>query len=148
MKHFFSLYRLLCIAGMLFSTTTLTTAQQRVEYTYDQAGNRLTRKIVILSPRGVKQAPTDSIPVKQQWRDRIIIIYPNPTRGALAIEIQGGKDTDKIIAELFNSSGAMLYARKWTGTAYTIDMRAYVTGIYILRIKINEEMNEYKIIKL
>jgi len=95
MKQFYLLFSFLLIlsSGM---------AQNMVSYAYDNAGNRISRKIVLMgsNPSHVKKS-ADPVPVEDQLGDRKITVYPNPTRGALAVEITGGDAKEGIHLVLF-----------------------------------------------
>jgi len=123
--------------------------QNMVSYAYDNAGNRISRKIVLLnsSPTHVKKDTISPAPVKEQLGDRTITIFPNPTKGALAVEITGGSDKDEIRIMLISGQGIQLKTMKaQTGTT-PLDLRAYPPGWYILRVKSGEKVTEFKIIK-
>ena len=79
MKHIFNSIWLLAI---LCSSEA---AAQKVSFSYDNAGNRIKREIV-LSP---KSAPTsqddahETQPISDMLADKDIRIHPNPTTGML-----------------------------------------------------------------
>jgi len=65
---------------------------QTISYAYDNAGNRISRTILLsTSPQGVKKAE-DPVLVEYQIGERKITVYPNPTKGKLAVEITGGNE--------------------------------------------------------
>jgi len=71
---------------LLFSATCSHVFSQAISYGYDQAGNRVSRKIVSLgSPQSAKQN-IDKTVVTEPLGERTITMYPNPTKGALDIE--------------------------------------------------------------
>ncbi len=122
-------------------------SQQIVSYSYDNAGNRISRKIVNLTatpnPTHVKAAA----PVEEQLGERKISIFPNPTKGALAVQITGGDDKDEMHITLFNADGKQLLNKKVQSGTTPINMTTFPAAYYILRIKAGDKVTEFKIIK-
>jgi len=143
LSSFYCVLFLFCIGFTLQGS-----AQNKVAYTYDMAGNRLTRKLVILSnPNYVKKSADEPAPVKDQLGERKITIYPNPTKGNLAVEIIGGDDKEKMNIILFNAQGKQLCVKKTNAVTTLLDLTNYPAGYYLLRIQANDKMTEFKILK-
>jgi hypothetical protein len=123
-------------------------AQNKVSYAYDLAGNRISRKVVDLysNPSHVKKS-TDPTPVEDQLGDRKLTVYPNPTRGALAVEITGGDAKDEIRLILFSARGTQLQNLKVTATTTPVNMSSYPAAWYILRVQAGGKVTEFKIVK-
>ena len=122
---------------------------QTVSYTYDQAGNRISRKVVTLPPppQSAKQH-VDSTSVEDVLSERTIIIYPNPTRGALRVDINGGSDTEEELRIiLYSGQGVQLYNSIVQPGINPVDMTAYPKGWYILRVIAGEDKKDFKVIK-
>ena len=131
---------------VLFSTFYIA-AQNTISYTYDQAGNRISRTIT-LGPGNVKRhQPTDSVVIKETIGERTIKVFPNPTRGALGIEIQGGDPKQELRLQIYSGAGAVLYNQPATEGLNSIEMTAYPEGWYVLRVVAGEKQTEFKIIK-
>jgi len=140
-KHFYLLFSFL----VFFS---ITIQAQKVGYDYDLAGNRITRKLVTLdNPNYAKQHVDPPAPVEEQLGERKITVYPNPTRGSLAVEITGGDQNDQMILSVFSSQGVQLQNRRVTAITTPVNMSAYPSGWYILRLQVGDKMTEFKIIK-
>ena len=108
MNHYYKSiqhYLLLLFFGII---PFMGTAQNIVSYAYDYAGNRISRRVVNLTPTPphVKRL-IDSIPapVEEKLGDRMITIYPNPTKGALAVDVNGGDNKDEISITSFSAQG-------------------------------------------
>lgn len=123
-------------------------AQDMVSYAYDQAGNRISRRIVPLnsSPAHVKKNE-QPVPVEEQLGERTIKVFPNPTKGALAVDITGGDDKDELRIILYNADGKQLQNKKVEQGTTPINMSAYPVAYYILRVMAGEKMKEFKIVK-
>jgi len=141
-------YYLLFMFLQSYSLQTLA-QQQIVSYAYDNAGNRISRKIVNITPppSHAKKAVEDPIPVEEQLGERKITIYPNPTKGSLAVEITGGSDKDELRIVLISAQGIQLQNLKAESGINPLDMHAYPPGWFILRVQAGDKMTEFKIIK-
>jgi len=142
MKQLYLLFSFLLIlsAGM---------AQSKVSYAYDNAGNRISRKVVNLysNPSHVKKDADSAPAVTDQLGERKITVYPNPTQGALAVEITGGDTKDEIRFLVFSSQGVQLQNIKAAVSITPINMSSYSAGWYILRVQAGEKVKEFKIVK-
>lgn len=142
-------FYLLLLIFILFTLTGV--SDNIVSYAYDNAGNRISRKVVDLNsnPSHAKKDTTAVLapPVIEQLGDRAISIYPNPTKGALAVDITGGNVKDELRILLLSSQGVQLQMIKAVIGRNTVDMQVYSTGWYILRIQAGDKVTEFKIIK-
>jgi hypothetical protein len=122
-------------------------SQNMVSYAYDYAGNRISRKVVSLNsnPSHVKAA--EPAPVVDELGERKITVYPNPTKGVLAVEITGGDDKDEIRLIVFSAQGVQLQNVKVGATTTPVNMSTYPGGWYILRVSAGSKVTEFKIIK-
>lgn len=128
-----------------------------IGYSYDMAGNRTSRNLVTLT-NGASYAKgntsgQESIPVEEQLGNHTITVYPNPTKGELAINIKGvtqnpieaGDDAIRFI--LYSAQGVLLQTKYAEPGITTLDMVAYPSGWYILRILDGGKFTELKIVK-
>lgn len=97
---------------------------QTISYYYDYAGNRIFREVVSLS-QNIKGQPTNSMVVEDVLDQRSILVYPNPTKGALGVEITGGDWDEDIRLTLYSGQGTVLYKGKARQGINPIDMTAY-----------------------
>lgn len=135
--------KIICI---LLFLPAMTVFAQSVSYSYDNAGNRTARAIVLKAPQAPNEQKTITA-LPDLISKRAVLIYPNPTKGILSLEI---KDyTDKLQAEfrLTDLSGRIIMEQKATSNIQTIDLNRQVAGIYLLQIRINDESVTWKIIK-
>jgi len=146
-------FTLLFVLFTYYLLTTLTLhAQNSVSYTYDAAGRRVQRTIV-LNPMAEKSALADSVnqKKKQVFEDNIgtqkVVIYPNPTQGRLLVEIQGNENITNSTLYLFDLLGKLLICRNLTNSGLSIDLSNYSNGTYILKIVIDDKTSQWKIMK-
>ena len=147
MKHVYTTKQFYLLFSFLVLLSTAMQAQ-KVGYDYDMAGNRIFRKVVKLDdPNYAKKHVEPPAPVEEQLGERKITVYPNPTKGALAVEITGGDQKDQMILSVFSSQGVQLQNIKATAITTPVNMSAYPSGWYILRVQAGEKVTEFKIIK-
>jgi hypothetical protein len=133
------------------------TLQGNVSYAYDAAGNRISRTIVLQQSmmRAMSMPDFDSDETWEEEKpfvdflnDLQVKIFPNPTRGQLAIEITGA-DGENVQITVFSARGELLLTKQATASARTaVDLSAFSTGNYILVLTINGTNQQYKIVKL
>lgn len=131
--------------------------QEFVEYHYDDAGNRVLRRVIVIPP---KLTPEDSLQVLQQSEtqnnkletseklgDCQAIIYPNPTGGTFILEISGSFDVNSSILSLYSVSGIELDSWKHLMESNSMDVSTFPTGNYILILSLNGYSTSWKLIK-
>jgi hypothetical protein len=137
-----SLYLIFFLAVQLFF------AQEHVLYDYDFAGNRVSRKIIVLESPELRKLSKDidSIMVSDIVKDFEVRIYPNPTKGYLGVELFGVKNDNAHIV-LYNQQGVALNKISVVDGYNSVDMTFFSQGWYVLCIYANDTKREYKIIK-
>ena len=139
-KLYFSLLTILFLTGILNA--------QKVIFDYDAAGNRISRTIDMSKQSIAKSSEKLPEPITEQLNsERKLKIYPNPTKGILAVEIIGGDSDEIITLSLFNMKGTQLQSKKTDGSLTEVDMTTYPEGTYILRIQMPDKTVDYKVIK-
>jgi YD repeat-containing protein len=137
---------------VLLLTSTLAVAQTTIRFSYDDAGNRTKREILL---KKSLEANSDSASISEadtelvtDWLDKMkITIYPNPTRGELTIDIANiPQDADGEIT-IHNTEGKRLHQLKQLNSTNVLDLSAYSTGIYVVRITTGQKSCERKIVK-
>ena len=134
----------------------------QVQYSYDNAGNRISKVIFLNSSRGMQDdASDDNAPrtraevsendVFPRYEDRLgernVVIYPNPTRGMLQIEFQGYGEMQDARLLLYNMQGSLLRQVNNVESSVTLDLSPYPAGMYILILMEGFERSEWRIIK-
>ncbi|MFP5471076.1 MAG: T9SS type A sorting domain-containing protein [Bacteroidia bacterium] len=133
------------------------------EYTYDEAGNRIKRKFILLE---LKEAPpelTDMIQAIEEIEEenntldetdyndkvdgRTIAIYPNPTKGQLKLEIGDVLNINQAYIRVTDISGKELFYNDKLETTMLYDLSNQADGMYLMTISINGKRSEWKIIK-
>ncbi len=92
-------------------------AQNKINFAYDAAGNRVSRTIELpANPSmfgdggGTAELREDKNFFTETLAEKQIKIYPNPTRGQLRVEILGYEDLEaNSFIQVFTSSSALIY---------------------------------------
>jgi hypothetical protein len=76
-----------------------------------------------------------------------ILIYPNPTKGALAVEIRNKNSEAPYQLTVYTMSGAVIFQQSQVGDYTPIDLSSQPKGVYLLRISSQNSFVTWKIIK-
>lgn len=128
----------------------VSSAQDRIGYSYDASGNRIKREIVMQVPKAMAKQQnfsSDNQSFSDMLHDHSIKIYPNPTKGALRICISELKGTDKCSLEVYTTLGVQILVKKVETDNLDIDISNQPNGVYLLRITINERATTWRIVK-
>ncbi|WP_044269397.1 T9SS type A sorting domain-containing protein [Bacteroides timonensis] len=137
--------KLLCIA-LVCCVGTYVHAQNKIKYTYDNAGNRIKKEIVLSSTRSILSEEDEQAPYIEEMLNHEIKIYPNPTKGILNIKIAGQNKVNGQIS-IYNIVGKLIEKTELSDSNQTFDLSAQPNGIYIMQIKIEDKVSSWKIIK-
>lgn len=146
MKTRLPLFLLLCI------TTICGVAQTRsVQFTYDNAGNRTGRAIVLASAPKSRGYANDSVKTEiytDTFAEYQFLVYPNPTQGELKIELRGFPEGANYHLLIANASGKVVINHTTQDNPTVANLTECPAGIYILRIQYKDYTKEFKIIRL
>lgn len=124
-------------------------AQQTVyDYSYDAAGNRIRRRVVVLARDipGMTEAEQSG---QAALDDGNVRLYPNPTRGEVVIELADGSELVKYV--LTDASGRGIGTGNEPASSLRLDLSGHPDGIYLLELVFQKEdrkeKRHYKIIK-
>lgn len=121
---------------------------QRIKYTYDNAGNRLTRqKEIVVQTRGALIDEEEPSVYEEELSETKVTIYPNPTRGMLKVDISGVEKFENARISLYDLTGKLL--QQWAGISQSneIDLSERTPGMYIMQVAYNGKISSWKIIK-
>ncbi len=121
---------------------------QRIKYTYDNAGNRLTRqKEIVVQARGALSDEEEPSVYEEELSETKVTIYPNPTRGMLKVDISGVEKFENARISLYDLTGKLL--QQWAGISQSneIDLSERTSGMYIMQVAYNGKISSWKIIK-
>lgn len=139
-----------CLSFYLLLLPFISVAQNQIGYGYDSGGNRVKRKIIMTSPKGM--AKPEAFHSQNQiyveaLREHTVSIYPNPTEGDLMVRILSLTDSDKCVWWIYTNQGKQILTGKVVNGCVDININNQPSGIYLLKITINNQSTTWKIIK-
>ena len=120
----------------LFSQTTVPT------YSYDAAGNRVLRQMLLLggraeNPSGSKMAQQT---VSEEFNGVVISAFPNPSKGEITIEFPKELLENGLVEfQLLGSDGSVLKTGTFSETRNPLDISAFSNGSYTLLLYSKKE---------
>lgn len=126
---------------VLFSLSL--SAQKKVMYAYDAAGNRIKKEILFEQ----SQSKSQVVACSDMLDEKEIKIYPNPTEGELRVEIFNELKKTEGIVTVHGNNGAMIYTTPIINGSASLDISSCPNGLYILHVKIGDSVSSWKIIK-
>ncbi len=139
--------KILFLILLVFCSVSLLNAQALYEYVYDEAGNRIARKIIHLSSKmdeGVEYVDV----VEDQLSGLDVQVFPNPTKGLLELKISGTNKAENYSVSVFDAFGKLIIKKAFAGNGrFQIDLSNYPNGYYIVTIFWGSQKVSYKIIK-
>ena len=146
--------RLLTLLAFIFINSCFISGQP-IHYDYDSNGNRTKRYII---PLGKGESSTSNISENSKDKEKVeefkevleevtVKIYPNPTKGVLFVELSGLLQDELIDYQLFSQTGNLLETVRKIENPFTIDFNKHQSGMYILKLVINNKISQWKILK-
>lgn len=121
-------------------------AQQLVyNYGYDDAGNRIRRRVVSLIRDGTPDLTDGQRDNSAAVDDGSLRLYPNPTRGEVIVETSDGSDLVRY--RLSDATGKFSETGSIGSPSLRIDLSNRPDGIYLLEVVLEIGRKYYKIIK-
>lgn len=153
MKNNKRIFKRIAVIFMLFMVLSVwaganVCAQNKIKYTYDDAGNRLTRKKeIVVQTRGALNNEEEPSVYEEELSETKVTIYPNPTKGVLKVDISGVEKFENAQISLYDLTGKLL--QQWAGISQSneIDLSERTPGMYIMQIVYNGNASSWKIIK-
>ena len=146
MKVYALILTLLSIVAMESNAQT-----RSVQFTYDSAGNRTGRAIVLASAPKSRGIVADSVKTEVYtdiFAEFQLQVYPNPTHGELKIELHGLPDGEIYHLLIVSTSGKVIIDRHTSDNPTIADLTKCPAGIYVMRIQYKDYTKDFKIIRL
>jgi len=122
----------------------------RINYSYDASGNRVSR-VISFSKSITKSSDSTANTKENSFTDQLgrikIVLYPNPTKGLLTIEVTNLPDNTKGGITIADASGKLLQESTSLKSTNTIDLSNQSPGMYFLRIRAGDEVTEWKVLR-
>lgn len=148
-KRTFKRTAVLFLLSVLFLCTSLNVcAQQRIRYTYDEAGNRTKREIVLPSTRSMSENEEETPDMyEEKLRETKVTIYPNPTKGMLRVDISGVDNFEDARISLYDLNGKLLQQWNSVSQSNAIDLSGQTSGMYLMQIAYDGKVSSWKKVK-
>ncbi len=143
----------LLIMGMLL-IFVVSGFSQTISFTYDEAGNRETRVLVIQkinsnysSNADDEQKSTNALIETIMIDDVKVTISPNPNGGKFDVTISNLGEQPNVEIYLHSINGTQIFTSKLVQTITTINITSRENGTYILTVVVNGTKENWKVIK-
>ena len=124
-------------------------AQYCLSIRYDDNGNRM-EKLVTRNAKDDENLDENDImnlEVLEDSFDDNVLVYPNPNKGLINIQLYRENEQDVIIYELYNNLGVLIKTEQFTNSI-RVDISDNAAGIYLLKIITDEMMLNKIVVKL
>lgn len=118
-------------------------AQTKIGYNYDAAGNRVKRELVL--SRSQSQEAKRSVAYSDVLVDHQIQIVPNSKSGKVKVAALDGKLQFSVM--VYNVSGQNVQTLKDVRGQAEVDLSNNPNGIYVLVLEVGQEKTTWKIMK-
>lgn len=123
-------------------------------YDYDDAGNRTLRaEISFSSADGESFQEMENLNLEglENLEDYIgeqnLKIYPNPTRGEMALKFENFPEENTIKLQFYDNTGKILIDKDIAESFYVLDINHHPAGNYLLRLQLGNHHKVYQIVK-
>ena len=136
----------------LFLMMSLGGISQHVSFTYDGAGNRTGRDIIVLvkEPENKEEDQqksssfTDSTQLYMAEFEAIkVTIASNPTRGKFSVKLEPFSETVSAQVYLHTITGTQVYRNEQPAPVMQVDISEQDNGTYVLTLVVNEKKQTY-----
>ncbi|TKG90730.1 T9SS type A sorting domain-containing protein [Puteibacter caeruleilacunae] len=138
-------------------------SQDQVSFTYDATGNRETRSMIVEQLKSASL--NDSIFVQDDLElgngnvkdnmlsedlsstllGKSIKVYPNPTSGALKVDVAGNVKNGLLM--IYSIKGSLIVKKPVHTGVTNIDLTKHPAGVYLMKVNIDGKLSDWKIIK-
>lgn len=127
-------------------------------FSYDDAGNRVSRTMITFKSAGgesfwdpekmgIDQSSLPLESLEDYLAGRNLKIYPNPTRGEMAIEFVDFPENEKVQVSLYDINGSLILDETVESQFYLLDIEDKPNGNYILKLSLGKFQKTYQIVK-
>jgi len=152
--------KLLVLWAFVWFLTAFSSAQTHaISYEYDNAGNRILRKVIFLTtvpdspvnkPDSINSFKTSDlkfISYMEEVDGVTFNIYPNPTGGQFNVEMTNVTYNQKISIYLHSATGELIFRQDDVMPVNLVDIRNKENGTYLLTFVVAGKKRTWKVIK-
>lgn len=134
---------ILCTSAMLLAS--LASSAQSITYSYDAAGNRVSRGLTVSRMRK-QERKTLNLADGNDLEGKVRLTGDSRT-GSVTVEIIGHRTGDRCEVSLYALSGEDLLQLQLSEPSVTFSLSTYPDGIYIVSVTLNGESEAWKTTK-
>ena len=131
-----------------FMTVGLIVMGQSVTFRYDNSGNRTSRNFIALkSTSGASSDISPSDTYSDQLDKQSVLIYPNPVRSEITVELKGLEENTEGSIVVFDQGGRLVVTHDMVSSNNTLDLSHLSAGTYIMVIRLGSSSTKWTIVK-
>jgi hypothetical protein len=138
MNKLFSIALFLVGICSLASITSQAQTCPQIQFSYDEAGNRVQRKLTTVPCKRTQDAPANNL---------IANVYPNPAHDKINIELQEDAAVPESKITLYDLNGREIYSTISSSLQIQVDVSALLPGTYLLKVERGKEQATYNVSK-
>lgn len=153
-----NLLKILILQSFFFLFWPFVYAQNSYSYVYDNAGNRISRTVVIgggtqkslsiYDPNTGKVKDEKNLKsLEEKLGDMTITVYPNPNRGQMVVKVENLPAGAATELKVYNTAGKLVFSKKPLLPYTDVDITGAPPGTYIMKIFIGKDESVWKVIK-
>lgn len=146
MRHFIKIPLLL---SLFWGVEVKALSQNKIYYTYDAAGDRVSREVVQSKSMSAKSLEaSEEQHIDGIFKNYKIDIYNNPSSGSVRVMVSnmtGGEVVGAI--NVYGIDGIFITKQAINVSGNFIDLGVRHSGVYILQVEISGELASWKIVK-
>ena len=137
---------ILLLAGIL--TCAMICGQTTTNFNYEASGNRTSRHTITMKSTSSQVDETKPEEVfTDQIEDQTILIYPNPVKSELTVDIKGLEENTEVAISLFDQGGRLVLTSDKTNGSTVLNLSHLTPGNYYMTIRIGDGTTRWKIVK-
>lgn len=140
MKKYILAFLFLCCATIGFAQCI------SIEYTYDLAGNRISRTKIDLTTSCSRKGTADTA-TEQISENKRMVLFPNPVQELLNIHLLGDWKNEQSSLWLYDLAGKQILMKQNLNSQNEIPFASLPIGMYIVKVFIDNKYYEYKVVK-
>ena len=147
MKNYFPLIVLLLSSNLIFSQPPPPDICPTIVFSYDATGNRIQRNLIVIPCSDVQKTSVADSSSQSVAPTMQVNVYPNPAKDKINVEFSQDSSKDECKIFLYDIGGKIIYSSVVSSAQLQIDVSAFNTGTYLLKIVRGKEYSTYNVLK-